>query len=79
MIVICFAILLAVFGYFIAPDNSPYANRIIPAIANQQAGFEIELLRVKRIRLLSATLVFSSECSMVKTMLICLCRWLHTS
>ncbi len=48
MIVICFAILLAVFGYFIAPDNSPYANRIIPAIANQQAGFEIELLRVKK-------------------------------
>lgn len=46
--IICIALLLAVFGYFIAPDDSPYANRIIPEIANQKAGFEIELLHVKK-------------------------------
>lgn len=46
--IICIALLLAVFAYFIAPDDSPYANRIIPEIANQKAGFEIELLQVKK-------------------------------
>lgn len=48
MVIICVAIILAVFAYFIAPDGSPYANRIIPEIANQKPGFEMNLLRIKK-------------------------------
>lgn len=40
--------MVAVFAYFIAPDSSPYANRIIPEIANQRPGFQIELLQLKK-------------------------------
>jgi peptide/nickel transport system permease protein len=46
--IISCSIIIAVFAYFIAPDSSPYANRIIPEIANQKPGFKIELLQVKK-------------------------------
>ncbi len=48
MAVIVIAFILAVFAYFIAPDGSPYANRIIPEIANQKPGFTIQLLRLNK-------------------------------
>jgi len=46
LVVIVLALLLAIFGYYIAPDNSPNANRIIPEIANHKPGFSIQLLRI---------------------------------
>jgi len=48
LIVISLAFLLAVFAYFVAPDNAPYANRIIPEIANQKPGFSIYFLHVNK-------------------------------
>ena len=48
MVIILFAVVLAMFAYCIAPDNSPYANRIIPEIANKKPGFTTQLLRVKK-------------------------------
>lgn len=48
VIVIGCAVVIAVFAYFIAPDHSPYANRIIPEIANKKPGFTIQLLQVKK-------------------------------
>lgn len=48
LIIIAVAMLLAVFAYFIAPDHSTYANRIIPQISNKKPGFGILLLRVKK-------------------------------
>jgi len=50
VIIIAIALLTAVFAYFIAPDNSPNANRMIPEIANQKPGFSIQFLRVKNQR-----------------------------
>jgi peptide/nickel transport system permease protein len=47
-----------VFAYFIAPDGSPYANRIIPEIANKKPGFEIELLRLKKSNAITQTNFF---------------------
>ncbi|HVX51224.1 MAG TPA: ABC transporter permease, partial [Chitinophagaceae bacterium] len=47
--VICFTVAVSVFGYYIAPDNSPNANRIIPEIANHKPGFSISLLRVEKV------------------------------
>lgn len=50
LILIIASLLLALFGYFIAPDPSPNANRMIPEIGSKQAGFAAALLRVKRER-----------------------------
>ena len=45
--VILLALFVAVFAYFLAPDGSANANRMIPAIANKKPGFTMEFLRVK--------------------------------
>ncbi len=47
IIIVC-AIVIAIFAYFVAPDSSPYANRIIPEIATQKPGFTIQLLQLKK-------------------------------
>jgi peptide/nickel transport system permease protein len=47
--IITAAFLMAVFAYFIAPEHSPNANRMIPEIGSMKPGFTIQLLQVKRI------------------------------
>jgi peptide/nickel transport system permease protein len=47
--IIAAAFLMAVFAYFIAPEHSPNANRMIPEIGSMKPGFTIQLLQVKRI------------------------------
>jgi ABC-type dipeptide/oligopeptide/nickel transport system permease subunit len=47
IIIIC-ALFMAVFAYYIAPDESPYANRIIPEIANNKPGFSTYFLQIKK-------------------------------
>jgi peptide/nickel transport system permease protein len=46
--VVAAAFLMAVFAYFIAPEHSPNANRMIPEIGSMKPGFTIQLLQVKR-------------------------------
>jgi len=58
MILIISSLLLALTGYFIAPDPSPNANRMIPEIGSKKPGFAISLLRVKRDRNLAQPGVF---------------------
>jgi len=48
LIIIVFTILIAIFSYFIAPDSSPYANRIILEIRKQKPGFSKTFLKVPR-------------------------------
>ncbi len=48
MIIVLIFVFLAVFAYFIAPDSSPYANRIILEIGRQKPGFSQTFLRVKK-------------------------------
>lgn len=48
IVVIVIAFVVAVFAYFIAPDGSSYANRIIPEIANKKPGFSIHLIQLKK-------------------------------
>jgi len=50
LILIVASLLLALLGYFIAPDSSPNANRMIPEIGSKKAGFSVALLRIKRER-----------------------------
>ena len=47
--VVIASFLMAVFAYFIAPEHSPNANRMIPEIGSMKPGFTIQLLQVKRI------------------------------
>lgn len=51
MIVIILAVLVAVFAYFIAPDHSPYANRIILEVGGEKPGFQKTFLLVKKDKL----------------------------
>ena len=45
LIVIIIVYVVAIFAYFIAPDPSPYANRIILEIGGGKPGFKQILLR----------------------------------
>jgi len=51
LFILC-TLLLGIFGYFIAPDNSPNANRMIPEIGSKKPGFTILLLKERRTTLL---------------------------
>lgn len=44
---IAFSVFIALFCYFIAPDSSPYANRIILEIGGEKPGFKQSFLLVK--------------------------------
>ncbi len=54
LILILLSMLLAVFCYFISPDPSPNANRMIPEIGSKKPGFTIQLLRMKRDKVVMA-------------------------
>lgn len=48
LITIVAAIFIAIFAYFLAPDPSPFANRIILEIGGKKPGFTQDLLLVKK-------------------------------
>jgi len=46
--IIGFTCLVALFAYFIAPDNTPYANRMIVELGAREPGFKKQLLLVPK-------------------------------
>jgi peptide/nickel transport system permease protein len=48
LVVIAVAVLVAIFAYFIAPDPSPFANRIILEIGGSKPGFTQSFIQVKK-------------------------------
>ncbi|MBP8115210.1 MAG: ABC transporter permease [Chitinophagaceae bacterium] len=48
LIVIFLAVLVAIFAYFIAPDPSPYSNRIILEIGGEKPGYKQSFIKVKK-------------------------------
>src|SRR5215203_1620308 len=44
------AVFVAIFGYFLAPDPSPFANRIILEIGGEKPGYSRHFLRIKKER-----------------------------
>ena len=50
LVVICLSVLIALFAYWIAPDNSPDANDQIPELALSEPGFSIQLLGIRKNR-----------------------------
>jgi peptide/nickel transport system permease protein len=59
LILILVSLLLALFCYFIAPDSSPNANRMIPEIGSRKPGFSTLLLRIKRDKIIPSTNIFT--------------------
>lgn len=55
LILIVLSLLLALLCYFISPDPSPNANRMIPEIGSKKPGFAVLLLRTKRDKILEKT------------------------
>jgi len=50
LFIIALSVIVAVFAYFIAPDSSPYANRIILEIGGEKPGYKQPFLKVKNTR-----------------------------
>lgn len=48
LVIILAAIFIAIFAYFLAPDPSPFANRIILEIGGNKHGFRQDFLLVKK-------------------------------
>jgi ABC-type dipeptide/oligopeptide/nickel transport system permease subunit len=48
LLVIILFVLVAVFAYFIAPDNTPYANRIILEVGGSKPGFTQSFIKAKK-------------------------------
>lgn len=59
LIVIACAVLTAVFAYFIAPDPSPDANRIILEIGGEKPGHKQQFIRVKKDKVVTGTGFFT--------------------
>lgn len=58
-IVILLAIVVAIFAYFLAPDHSPYANRIIVEIDGKKPGYKADFLQLKKEKEVESTGFFS--------------------
>jgi len=50
LVAICLTVIIAIFAYFIAPDPTPYANRIILEIGGEKPGYKQNFLKVKNTR-----------------------------
>jgi peptide/nickel transport system permease protein len=59
LILIIFFVLLAIFAYFVSPDSSPNANRIILEIGRQKPGHKQAFLKVKKEKKVSESGFFS--------------------
>jgi ABC-type dipeptide/oligopeptide/nickel transport system permease subunit len=59
LLIIALSVLLAIFAYFISPDSSPYANRIILEIGRQRPGHQQSFLKVKKEKNVSSPGFFS--------------------
>jgi len=58
LIVIFLAVLMAFFAYFLAPDPSPYANRIILEVGGSKPGFTQSFIKVKKEKNVGASSFF---------------------
>ena len=54
LVVISLAVIVAIFAYFIAPDKTPNANRILVEIDGEKPGFKQNFLLVKKQRVVKA-------------------------
>ena len=58
IIVILIAVIVGIFAYFISPDPSPFANRIILEIGGEKPGFKQTFIKVKKEKNVVAAVCF---------------------
>src|SRR5687768_15593601 len=63
LVMIVLAVFIALFAYFIAPDSSPFANRIILEIGGEKPGYTQSFLLVKKERAVQSTGVWDRAIS----------------
>ncbi len=63
LIIILLSVLVAVFAYFIAPDPSPFANRIILEIGGEKPGYQQLFIKVKKDKEVASTSLLSQLAS----------------
>lgn len=63
LIIIFLSVLIAIFAYFIAPDHSPYSNRIILEIGGEKPGYQQSFIKVKKDKDVTTTGLFSQMIS----------------
>ena len=54
LVMIIVAVLVAIFGYFLSPDPSPFANRIVLEIGGEKPGYTRQFLLLKKDRVVEA-------------------------
>jgi peptide/nickel transport system permease protein len=59
LVVIGIAIIVAIFAYFIAPDSSPYANRIILEVDGVKPGHKQSFLKIRNTRVDASSSFFT--------------------
>jgi peptide/nickel transport system permease protein len=60
LILIAFAVILAVLGYLVTPDATPFANDQISEIRDSELGFEIQILKVRKNRNFESQNIFQT-------------------
>ena len=63
IVVIIIAVIIGIFAYFISPDPSPYANRIILEIGGEKPGYKQSFIKVKKEKNVESKISFSNPCS----------------
>jgi ABC-type dipeptide/oligopeptide/nickel transport system permease subunit len=59
LVVILITLFIAIFAYFLAPDHSPYANRMIVEIGGRTPGFKMDFLLLPKEKKLEQGALFS--------------------
>ncbi|MET0462627.1 MAG: ABC transporter permease [Chitinophagaceae bacterium] len=59
LVIITISLFVAVFAYFLAPDPSPFANRIILEIGGNKPGFKQDFILVKKEKKIDASSFFN--------------------
>ena len=62
LIIIAITVIVAIFAYFIAPDKTPNANRIIVEIDGEKPGFKQSFLLVKKERTVKNKFLSAVNC-----------------
>lgn len=55
MLIVCLSVLVSILAYFIAPDSTPDANRMVLEIEGQRPGFRVTMLAVRKDQALPPT------------------------
>jgi ABC-type dipeptide/oligopeptide/nickel transport system permease subunit len=58
MIIIGLAVIVALLAYFIAPDSSPYANRMVVEIGGKKPGYQQQFLLLKKEKTIEQSGIF---------------------